>query len=166
MLDLGPGNAGTVNFLSQFNAKIVFLDILDCAELINAPEDLSLADAIRLCQQHIQLPADTRFDVLLLWDYLHHMNLTVLEGLSATLQNSLHRSTMGYGFGALHSNQTLDHLQYGLTAMDRLTQREANPPGTFTPHPQQRLSEHFLCMRIAKSTLLQGGRLEMLFEAR
>ncbi|MEM9622971.1 MAG: hypothetical protein AAF993_15070 [Pseudomonadota bacterium] len=165
ILDLGPGDAATVSFFSQFNARMFFLDLLDCEEIIDPPEDLSLADAIKICQRHIKLPHDVYFDVVLLWDYLHYLQVPMLEALSATLQSHLMRHARGYGFGALHGDQPLQRIRYGIAGAAALVSRPPEPHVPFKAYSQQRLNEHFLCMRIGKATLLQEGRLELLFEA-
>ncbi len=165
VLDLGPGDASTVNFLAQYNARIHFLDLLDCPEVVHPPDELTLASAIKISQRNISLPRDVRFDVILFWDYLHYLQLPMLEAMSATLQSHLLKSTRGYAFGALHSDQQLDHSPFGIAGMDKLVPRPAQGQSGIKAYPQQRLSEHFLCMRIAKATLLREGRLELLMEA-
>ena len=163
VLDLGTGSASTVAFLSRFRAKIFFADLLEHPMSLAAgsePNSLGLQQAIA---RQLALPDDIQIDVCLLWDYLHYIELPTLEALSTVLSPRLHRSSRGYGFGALHGHKPLDSNRYGIADRNHLiAQPEPNEP-KYHAHSQQRLNEHFPAMRIRRGTLLREGRLELLF---
>ena len=163
VLDLGPGQADTLNFLSQFSAKVTFLDVRDL-DWPEADEELTPAQGISICQQTINLPAHSRFDVVLFWDALHQLNTPLLEGLSAKLFDHTHKRTLGFGFGFLQSDRLHKGADYSLIDQQKIKVRLHNDGQSFTAHSQQQLTEHFVCMHIAKATLLQEGKLELLFE--
>ncbi|GEM_PF-2384334 len=165
VLDLGPGNASTLAFLSRFRAKIVFADLLDNPALRHPDEDVSVARAKEIIGQQLAVPTGMQFDICLLWDYLHYLDIPTMEALSAVLQPLFHNNTRGYGFGTLHGKKPDDAYQYGIADPAQLCGRPIPDEPQYRAHSQQRVGDHFLALRIARGTLLRAGRLELLFEA-
>ncbi len=166
VLDLGPGDPNTVSYLSQFNARVFFLDLTDSPELFNAPDDISPADALALMEEHLYIPPDTLFDILLFWDYLHLLNQPMLEALATYLQPFIHPAARGYGFGTMRRTGNPSLNRYGIHSSDKLIPRPSlNADLPYHSHSQQKLAAHFLCMQISKATLLREGDLELLFTA-
>ena len=163
VLDLGPGQADTLSFLTQFSAKVTFLDLSDL-DWPDSTEEITPAQAITVCQQTISLPDQSKFDVVLFWDALHHLSAPLLEGLSARLFDHTHKGTLGFGFGSLQSDRLHKPANYSLIDQQHIKVRHNNDGQSFSAHSQQQLTEHFVCMHIAKATLLQEGKLELLFE--
>ena len=165
VLDLGPSNAATVNFLSRFKARIFFADLLDNPALNSILADPDPPPMEEIIAAQISLPEDVQIDICLLWDHLHYFDLTIIEALSTVLQPHFHKTTRGYGFGTLHASKPDDANQYGIADIDSLVALpiESEPP--FMAHSQQRIGEHFAALRISRATLLREGRLELLFEA-
>ena len=165
VLDLGPGNASTVNFLSRFRSKIIFADLLAHPCLQRPDEDMSPADVAEIIHQQLAIPKGTQIDICLMWDYLHYLDIATIEALSRVLQVFFHKSTRGYGFGTLHGKKPDDASQYGIAGPAELCARPNPDEPEYMAHSQQRVGDHFLALRISRGTLLRAGRLELLFEA-
>lgn len=163
VLDLGPGNTSTVNFLSQFACKIVFADLLDHPVIRNPPQDTDTATIAGFISRQIAMPEGSQVDICLLWDYLHYIDLTTVEALSSVIHPWLHADSKGYGFGALHGTRPSDTNEYGIHAIDALAARPSAEQTAYFAHSQQRLNEHFGALKIMRGTLLREGRLELLF---
>ena len=169
VVDLGPGCAATLNFLGRYRAKVFFADLPSCLPLAaGAYQEDDRDNLIRIAREHIGLAEDTRVDICLLWDYLHLLDTPRLEVLSAALAPHVHRGSRAHGFGALHSNRPPDIGHFGIADLHHLTPLTSDAPfapQSYHTHTQMHIAEHFTCFRIARGTLLQEGRLEILFEA-
>jgi len=174
VLDVGSGAQCTVEYFSQYNGRIHFVDLYTCELLANvpredvpkenAPEEIDADSACEIFLDFLKLPQDVTFDVCLLWDVLLYVDLPVLEGLSRALSPHIDRQTLGYAFGSHHAT-TLDNSRYGISDESHLEVRSqgVDSIGQYYPHSQQQLAEHFNCLAIQRATLLKGGRLELLF---
>ncbi|MCR9259937.1 MAG: hypothetical protein NXH95_09455 [Pseudomonadaceae bacterium] len=165
VLDLGPGNASTVNFLARFKSKIYFADLTDNPAIAANDMDTSRETLAGFIQRQLAIPAGTQIDICLFWDYLHFIDLKTIDALSQVLQPLLHSNSRGYGFGALHGGRPEDVSLYGIADVDTLTSITVPSQPKYIPHSQQKLSEHLLSLKIARGTLLREGRLELLFES-
>ena len=169
VLDLGPGCAPTLNFLGQYRAKVFFADLASCLPLITtASEDYDSDFLVQTTREHIGLSHDTQIDICLFWDFLHLLDTDRLEVLAQALAPHLHRGSRGHGFGALHSNRPADIGHFGIADVGHLIPLDAEHAtsgAAYHTHTQVHIAEHFGCFRIARGTLLQEGRLEILFEA-
>jgi hypothetical protein len=126
---------------------------------------VSVAQTKEIIEQQLAVPAGMQFDICLLWDYLHYLDIPTMEALSAVLQPRVHNNTRGYGFGTLHGKKPDDAYQYGIDGLAQLCARPNPDEPQYRAHSQQRVGDHFLALRIARGTLLRAGRLELLFEA-
>ncbi len=165
VLDLGTGSASTVAFLSRFRTRIIFADLLEHPMALRPGDDPNPLGLQQTIARQLALPEAAMVDVVLLWDYLHYIELATIEALSAVLQPHLHRGSRGYGFGALHGRKPTDANRYGIADRDHLLAKPTEQDPQYYAHSQQRLSEHFAALRIARGTLLREGRLELLFTA-
>ena len=172
VLDAGTGAQSTVDFFAGYHARIHFVDLLSCELIVAPPEDLDVAAAAAGFERYLNLPSDLVFDVCLFWDSLHHLDLVALEGLSRALSPHMDARTLGYGFGALHAgaragdpelNRGREHFRYGILKGTHLLLKPDESPTRYHAHTQQQLSEHFPALTIQRATLLQEGRLELLF---
>jgi len=161
---LGPGNAETLQFLSRFRARICFADLLDNPILCNPPEELDATELAATLTRQLAVPAETRINVCLLWDYLHYLDLPLVEILSSVLQPLLAKGARGYGFGTLHGKPPGDANHYGIVNAETLVPHPIDQQHRYFAHSQQSLSEHFPVLQIARGTLLREGRLELFFE--
>lgn len=164
VLDVGPGSQSTVDFFSQYNARIQFIDLFSNELFTNPSEEADEESACRSFVEYLELPEDVTFDVCLFWDALQRVDLTVLRGLSRALRPHFDSRTLGYGFGALYA-QNLDHYRYGIWDHDHLVARSEEVEGRFFAHTQQQLGDNFTSLTIQRATLLRDGRLELLLDA-
>ncbi len=183
VLDLGPGSHHTTRFFSDVAAcenrmRHVRLYFCDCLELFtrlnktsapDQPEDQpeeqpTYLQRVAAWREQLGLAGDETLDLVLFWDYLHYFDKDTLDALSSALQPHIQRHTRGYGFGNLRPGQKLPCRQYGVHALDSISCADLPEESLPYGHSQKFLSEHFSCMRIARSTLLQEGHLELLFE--
>ena len=164
VLDLGPGNADTVNFLARYRVKVFFSDLLNHRLLAKLHAQTDIADLDDMIQQQLDIPANTTIDICLLWDGLHYLELATMEALSRVMQPLLHDDSRGYGFGTLHGRVPPDSNRYGIAGTNSLVARAANKTPRYIPHSQQYITNHFNALQISRATLLREGRLELLFE--
>lgn len=177
VLDLGPGNHHTTRFFSEIAAnqdqpRHVRVYFCDCLELFNkfntsseAEAEISYLQRVAAWHELLNLDDNVQLNQVLFWDYLHYFDKESLDALSSALQPHLLRHTRGYGFGNLRPGQKLPPRQYGVIAGDMINCTDLSAEPLPYAHSQKFLSEHFSCMRIARSTLLQEGHLELLFES-
>lgn len=174
VLDVGGGVAETVGFLSRYRCRLHFAGLYDLDGLeVPADEDPESHYRARLASL-LEFPAGTRFDVCLLWDFLNYLPVAALRAFAAELQPFLHQRTVGHGFGAFKatapgaSRQTsLAAIRYGIAAADRLVARPRQDGLIHVyAHSRKVLDESFSCFEITRGTLLQGGAMELLFQAR
>jgi len=172
VLDAGPGAQSTVDFFAGYNARIHFVDLLGCELVTDPPEEMDVRTAAETFTRYLGLADGLVFDVCLFWDTFHHIDLIALEGLSRALAPHVDAGTLGYGFGALHAgaragdpslNSGRDHYRYGILKGTHLLLRPAERAIRYHAHSQQQLTEHFAALTIQRATLLQEGRLELLF---
>lgn len=172
VLDLGSGSQSTLNFFIGRNAAIHFVDLFSAELVVSPPEEVNTADACAQLLQYLRLPDDLVFDVCMFWDALHYLSLPALEGLSRALAPHLGPGTLGYGFGSLASGARSEEpgwrpeakgYRYGIEDGAHLTLSEVEREGRYWAHTQQQLEEFFPALSIHKATLLQEGRLELLF---
>ncbi len=172
VLDLGSGAQDTLNFFAGRNAAIHFVDLFSCELVVKPPEELSTAQASEQLAQYLRLPDDLIFDICMFWDALHYLPLEGLEGLSRALSPHLARGSFGYGFGSLHSGARSEEpdwqpkneaRRYGIEDDSHLKLTSVDRQGRYRAHTQQQLDEFFPALSIQKATLLQDGRLELLF---
>ena len=169
ILDLGTGQAATVNFFAQcpYPTKLIFGDISDAQPLFTphreSDEPANFLEIVDLWRKYLSLPTDFSIDILLSWDLLHYFNLLEVEALSSVLQPHLIRGAQGYGFGAMRNAQKLPNFRYAVKDAGHIRMApNPGPPPQFA-HSQQSLTENFVCMQISRGTLLQEGHLELLF---
>ncbi|NKC00600.1 MAG: hypothetical protein GKR90_19200 [Pseudomonadales bacterium] len=169
VLDLGAGSAATLSFFGQLEtpAKITFADALDLTgQLRPATDDepFDFSQTVQIWQSHLALQSGDQIDYLLMWDYLHYFEPSVIEALSSALQPYVHRESRGYGFGSLHSDKPIRGGVYAIGDEESVAITPDPAPLPFA-HSQQVIADNFVCMQITRGTLLQEGHLELLFEA-
>lgn len=174
VLDVGDGVGETVEFFSRFRCRLYFTGMLGAPDLAAAPdedvEDYFEEVFTGLCD----FPADTRFDVCLMWDFLNYLPVPALRAFSRVLSPFLHRQSHGHGFGAFKATAPAMSrgssdvaLQYGVYDVDKLVVRprlHGASPGY--SHSRSVLANSFDCFEIVRGTLLQEGTMELLLQAR
>lgn len=174
VLDLGVGSAGTVNFFAGLDCptRLIFADCETLSAELHAMQNQqeddppSFMQLVSHCRSHLApLTNDETqtLDVILLWDHLHRFDAQGLEALSTVLQPHVGRGCRGYGFGSLHNGQKLPTNHYAIADSENIVLQPVTSNPLLYCHSQQTLSEYFICLQIARGTLLQQGHLELLF---
>ena len=172
VLDLGGGSQSTLNCFSGRNATIHFVDVYSSQLVTEPAEGLSAAQACEDLSQYLRLPDGVIFDVCMFWDALHYLPPPGLEGLSRALSPHIDANTLGYGFGALASGARREAggrpaeqqgCRHGIDDQSHLKLTPTERPGTHHAYTQQQLEACFPVLTIQKATLLQEGRLELIF---
>ena len=176
VLDLGPGNSQTVDFFAAYNARVSFLDLPDCHDLLTALEspDANEDTATAHIEAELAFLGQYSIDVFLFWDYLQLLNPKLLQQFSIALSRRTLPHSKGYGFGAKFGTRTssaagtLDNdglsNHYGIVSDAQVIAKPQSSSHPLYSHSQQYLNDHFQCLHISKATLQQDGRLELLFE--
>ncbi len=152
VLDLGPAMSDTVRFLSEYRCQLTFADIP--SEVSVNPENLF--DGV----------PERQFDIVLMWDMLNYFSDDALSGFIAQLSTFIHEQTLAHGIAVRDARSEIEPRRYALHDMDRFSS-EAHPEAEFRQaHPQRILKSALAPFTIRRGTLLQDGRLELLFHQR
>jgi len=171
VLEIGRALPETVRFFSSSRCCIHIADLF--AELRNGKldsrgtgktQDKTLEKSF---QEQLALPAGTRLDICLLWDFPHYLDEKQLRAFSRALWPWLHAETRAYVFGVHSAATILLNREYGIfdaqTISVRPRQDEALP---CSPHPQSFLNEWLTCFSVSKGILLPDGKVECLLRTR
>ncbi len=163
VLDLGGGEASTLEFLSQYDLQIFFADLLRDPPGWRPEEELSEQEIQDKLTIELGLQAGGQFDVILFWDYLHYLDTLALGALSNVLYPHVHAQTRAYALGAMHSTGQIEKHCYAIVDAQSLIVRPTTNEAHYYAHSQQGLNDHFTALRISRATLLRNGRLELMF---
>ena len=94
ILDLGPALGPNVEFFSQFSCKIYIEDLYDSLSSFDylSPEDGISSD--KVFDYLLPFARTTRFDIILTWDILNHLEPDAFQGLMRHLGRFCRRGTM------------------------------------------------------------------------
>lgn len=165
VLDLGGGEASTLDFLSQYDLEIFFADLLSDPPGWQPEEELSEQQIRERLLNELGLQAGGQFDVILFWDYLHYLDTSALEALSSVLYPHVHTQTRAYALGAMRSTSQIEKYRYAIADAQSLTVRPTTNTAHYYAHSQQSLTDYFTALSISRATLLRNGRLELMFTA-
>jgi hypothetical protein len=180
VLDAGSGVAETLTFFSRYRCRLHFAALFDApalhAESLPAlgPEDDPQDYFDEVFAGLLNYPEGTRFDLLLLWDFLNFLPVPALRAFGQALRPFLHRGTRAHGFGAFKANAPGTSrdapeiaLRYGVLDQDRLVVRPRTD-GVLTGYPHSRtvLADALGCFEVVRGTLLREGGMELLLRAR
>ena len=165
VLDLGGGEASTLDFLSQYDLEIFFADLLSNPPGWQAEEELIEQQIQERLINELDLQAGGQFDVILFWDYLHYLDTPGLKALSSILYQHVHTQTRGYALGAMRSTSQIEKYHYAISDAQSLKVRPITNTAQYYAHSQQSLTDYFTALSISRATLLRNGRLELMFTA-
>ena len=167
VLDFGPANGQTFNFLNQFNCRLKVIDIRDRFVRLNRElADMEEADTgwVRdRIADALGLDDGEVFDVCFLWDFLNYLDLARLRVLSEVLLPHLIPTTRLHGFAALNRNTPLIEQNYGLVDAELVAvagQRQVELPYR---HSQSAVKDALPGLGVKQSILRADGRLEIIF---
>ena len=152
VLDAGVGKPGTLEFLSQYPAKIYFLDLPQA--LYEDADVETLASA--LDDYH-----DVVFDVCLFWDVLHRLDGPQLSTLSMTLEPHIYSET------AMHSicrfTEAEKATEFRIAGKDQV-ESFSTKPRKYQKWSYTQFANLFPCARVIADQQFPDGRLEMLLK--
>lgn len=162
VLDIGAGNAATVQFFSRFHCRVHFADLFGETGVVTQRQDRRTAKQL-FFQRVFDFPHDTVFDVCLFWDFLNYLNKPLLRDFANTLRQHVHHATRGHAFVPFSNALPFTGLRFGLGDMHRLIVRR--DPGVVPhPHTRKEITQTFSPFRVSRAALLAENRQELLFE--
>jgi SAM-dependent methyltransferase len=180
VLDVGAGVPETVTYFSRYRCRLHFAALFDAHALRPeampppGPDDEAQDYFDEVFAALLDFPEGTRFDLVLLWDFLNFLPVPALRAFGQALRPFLHRGTRAHGFGAFKANApglSRDApqiaLRYGVLDHDRLAVRPRTD-GVLTGYPHSRtvLADAVGCFEVVRGTLLREGGMELLLRAR
>ena len=166
VLDIGPAMPETIQFFSPFRCR------LHCAGMYTEPlvrdggGQLSAEERVQAFKKCLAIPAGTRFDLCLLWDFPNYLEDSDLLAFSEALAPHLHSGSTGHAFAVRSSGTRLDHRWYGIDQPHLFTLRTPwEPQVRISPHAQAILINLLTCFTIDRGMLLPDGRLEVALKA-
>jgi hypothetical protein len=166
VLEIGSALPETVEFFSRFKCRLNFVDLYD-EHFVHDQVGLSEAELRHAFEDRLRLPAGTRLDLCLFWDFLTCLDDPALRAFNAALRPWLHEGSRAHGFGAHHLAVRLPHVRYGIHDRETLSVRERRGRQLRThPHSQVEMQDMLNCFAFDRGLLLPDGRLEMLLKFR
>jgi hypothetical protein len=167
VLEIGPALPETVEFFSQFKCRLHFVDLYHEPFVREQQADLSETELRHGFEEQFRFPADTRFDICLLWDFPSYLDDPALRAFNSALRPWIHPQTRAHGFGVHHLALRLKNVQYGVQQRDLLTVRKRRTSQlAYHPHSQIEMHEMFTCFDFERGLLLGDGVLEMILKPR
>src|SRR5210317_2332042 len=90
VLEIGPALTETVDFFSQFKCRLHFVDLFHEPFVREQQTRMSEKELRHAFEEQFRFPADTRIDILLLWDFLCYLEDPGLRAFNSALRPWLH----------------------------------------------------------------------------
>jgi len=162
ILDVGPAHNETIHFFSAVRCRLHFADLYSDPITLNGRGERSHEALVGAFRDALAVPPDTRFDLVLLWDFPHYLDDEVLQAFDEALRPYLHGKSRAHGFAVRTSSIKLTNQWYGIDEPHLFTLR---PPRVaqerFYPHSQAILINLLQSFSIDRGMLLPDGRLEV-----
>ena len=152
VLDAGPAEPLTINYLRRFRCQLYVADLFNPAV---PGRDL---DSVT---EFLGMVGDIRFDVCLLWDFINYPDNEGFADFVLALSDHVHEKTRLYAIGAYSAQLPLKAYRYAIADADRLAIRAT---GGVVPRPRSR-NDVTRAMRryvVHRSALRRDNRLELL----
>ncbi len=166
VLDIGPAHNETIYFFSRLRCRLHFAGMYSEPLTLEGAGDRDPEALTAAFSEALAIPAETRFDLVLLWDYPNYLEDEALKAFSKALAPHLHERTLGHAFAVRTASTKLTNQWYGIDEPHLFTLR---PPRdrqpVFHPHPQAILINLLDCFSIDRGMLLPDGRLEVAMHA-
>ena len=167
VLEIGPALPETVDFFSQYKCRLHFVDLFNEPFVRDQQGQLSEKELRHAFEGMFRFPADTRFDLILLWDFLCYLDDPALKAFNSAIRPWIKNTTKGHGFGAHHLAIRLENLQFGIRNAETLSIRKRlTEEIPHHPHSQIEMHEMLTCFDFERGLLLPTGKLEMLLKPR
>jgi hypothetical protein len=167
VLEIGPALNETVDFFSSYKCRIHFVDLFHEPFVREQQAKLSEKELRHAFQEQFRFPAETKIDIILLWDFLCYLDDAALRALNSALRPWLHSGTKTHGFGVHHLAIRVENIQYGIVNQHSLNIRSRQSVQMpYYPHSQIEMHEMLTCFDFERGLLLPEGKLEMLLKPR
>ena len=156
VLDAGPAEPVTVDFLRRFRCRLYIADLFDRSTPERGVEPFS---------EFLDSHSNVRFDVCLLWDYVNYPTDAAFAEFVATLGNHVHENSRIYAIGAYSTEVPLRAHRYAITSVHRLAIR---PVPERVPHARSQNDVVNAMPRffVHRAALRRDNRLELLLRPR
>ncbi|MCT2531463.1 hypothetical protein N2382_11405 [SAR92 clade bacterium H921] len=161
VMDVGPATRSTVAFFNHFKCRLNFVDLYSADFVVNPLDEINHEELVAQFQTAFNLPAGSRIDICLFWDFFTYLAAPVLKAFLEALDPYIDRGTRGHALGILNARNGLPFCQYGIHSMDKLHQTAML--GKQLPvhlHSQRDLNDMLGYFEIGKSRLMSDGRVE------
>ena len=167
VLEIGSALPETVDYFSRYKCRLHFLDLFSGTQLQELQEMTNAKQIQDRMAKMLTLPAGTRLDVCLLWDFLCYLDDRALRAFSLAIRPYLHRDSRAHGFGVHHRAIRLANRRYGVIDDATLSVRPNQGPQAETiPHTQVETHDLLSCFDFQQGLRLPDGKLEILLKAR
>ncbi len=152
ILDAGPVEAQTVDFLRRFRCRLYVADLFNCSFPAVSNDET---------QAFLETVDDVRFDVCLLWDFINFPDDSAFAGFISILNDHIHEKTRLYAIGAYSVELPIRPYRYAIADIDKLAIRPA--AGT-VPRPRSHEDVVRAMNRnvVESAALRQDNRLELM----
>lgn len=152
ILDAGPLEPMTIDFLRRFRCRLYVADLLG---------PFSAGSGANPMREFLGAVDQVRFDICLLWDYVNYPDREAFADFVAALSGHVHAHTRLYAIGAYSAQLPLRACRYAIADRDTLAMR---PSDDLLPKPRTR-NDIVQAMRrytIQRAALRRDNRLELL----
>ena len=156
VLDVGPGSAAAVRFLTGFRCHVVFADLFDDL----GDREVDIANVRRFFSD----AGGIRFDICLLWDFLNYLSADELREFGQLLRQHLHGRSRGHAFGAFTALTDFTGLRFELRNAGRMGIISRRGPTPYR-HTNRAIGRVLWPLTVSRAVLLDNNRQELLFAA-
>lgn len=166
ILDIGPAMPETLQFFSPFRCRLHFAGMYAEPLVLDGGQDLSHQERVEAFTQCLAIPDETRFDLVLLWDFPNYLDDSDLIAFSESLSPYLHDRSRGHAFAVRTAETRMDCRWYGIDQPHLFTLRAPwSRQARIFPHSQAILINLLTSFSIDRGMLLPDGRLEVALKA-
>ncbi|MDR2878069.1 MAG: hypothetical protein LBV36_08550 [Chromatiales bacterium] len=164
-LELGPGIAANVSFLTGFCSRLSVEDLHRTLCTLGEPYSGQRRLYCPLFQALLPHSAQAPFDLVLLWNLLDYLDHEDIRRLSEHLATLATRGTLLYAMVSTRTRICASPPDYKILDSANLMRIANTPQECDGPrHSQVRLLEQMRGFRVKRSFLLRNGMQEYLFE--